>query len=175
MDKLERKNEKIGTLITTIIMTFVIIVMAVLIYFFIRLIAYPYFSSRKTSDSSYEYGDFIYEKDDKNKVCFIIGLSEEGKQKKEVVIPCICEYNDYPVNSIGIIHFYNKQIGSFESDKLEIIYLESKIELIGPKLFEKCPKLEKIICLSQDEPIINDELYVLANNSRVNIHIIMQI
>ena len=81
----------------------------------------------KMPDDSYEYGDYVYElwheNDENNKEIKhirIIGLSEEGKTKKELLIPE--EINGVSVEYLGYEWFLS-DVGKFESYATENLFL----------------------------------------------------
>ena len=78
-------------------------------------------------------GDFVYhimsrgvEYD--HEVIAIVGLSEEGKTKKEILIPQ--RINGLPVEFLGCKYGWAGTEGKFESDVLEKLYLTHPIEAI---------------------------------------------
>ena len=85
-----------------------------------------------------------------NKEYHIIGFSKEGKQIKTITIPDKYEPNGYSITQFWSNGTKNKTY-NFDSDLLEIIYLTEPVIFIGDDLFNNCPNLEKIICLSKNQ------------------------
>jgi hypothetical protein len=121
------------------------------------------------------YEDFIYlaNKTGTTEYVSIIGFSEQGKIRKEITFP---EYiKDIPVLEIGHVNFKN-QMGDFESDNLEIIYLTKQFDFPVKDMFYKCPNLKKMIFLP-DQEFVFDEYKHLSQAINMNetiryIHII---
>ncbi len=108
-------------------------------------------------------GDIIYlhVKTESQEYYSVVGLSEEGKEKREILIPG--EVNGLEVRSIGFLRG-NTPVGSITSDNLETIYLEKYMEFCFSYFFIDCPKLKKIICL-EFRDLSEDELYYSGNIS----------
>lgn len=106
-------------------------------------------------------GDIIYlhVKTQSQEYYSVVGLSEEGKEKREIVIPG--EVNGLEVRTIGFLRGL-KCIGSITSDNLETIYLEKYMDFCFSYFFIDCPKLKKIICL-EFKDLSDDELYYAGN------------
>lgn len=116
-------------------------------------------------------GDLVYlhiKTNTKEYYC-VVGLSEEGKEKREITIPS--EVKGLPVEQIGFIRGITR-VGSITSDNLEIIYIEKYMKFSFNRFFKDCPKLEKIICLEFEDKVeenydYNDQ-YVINNEDDVN-------
>ncbi|MBQ8293222.1 MAG: InlB B-repeat-containing protein [Bacilli bacterium] len=105
----------------------------------------------------------------------IIGLTEEGKIKKELYIPK--EIKGMEVKEIGYQFFWTEK-GKIESDNLEVVYFSSDVKISSETIFENCPKLEKFFYIGEINilnrdfldgfvyQIINDE----AGTRRVKIY-----
>ena len=88
-------------------------------------------------------GDFIFIQGDNS--YSIIGLSEEGKTKKELVIPS--KINDRDVYLGYTFSMYGTATCNFESKNLEILYFNTVLEISILDVFINCPNLNRIICL----------------------------
>ena len=93
----------------------------------------------------------------------IVGLSEEGKTKKELVIPS--KINDREVYLGYTFSMYDTPTCNFESKNLEILYFNTVLEISILDVFVQCPNLNRIICL---EPINyrQDIDYINMHSSR---------
>ena len=111
-----------------------------------------------------EIGDFVYALSDYSDLYYsVVGISEKGKIKEELTIPS--EINGIPVTRIGIsIENPSKIKNYFESENLKILYFSEILEIMRYGLFEKCPKLERIICLSKTDLNKNRDMVVQVNN-----------
>ncbi len=94
-------------------------------------------------------GDFVYVLSDHSDLYYnVVGISEEGKEKKELVIPS--EINGIPVTNIGYsFHLYWEPICNFESENLEILYFSVLLEINAPQVFKNCPNFKRSICLEK--------------------------
>ena len=113
-------------------------------------------------------GDIIYlhVKTQSQEYYSVVGLSEEGKEKREIVIPG--EVNGLEVRTIGFLRGL-KRVGSITSDNLETIYLEKYMDFCFSYFFIDCPKLKKIICL-EFKDISRDEFYSASDEEPVIIN-----
>ena len=98
--------------------------------------------------SSVSYGDFMYfvrGEDDGNSIAYLNGLSEEGKRKREVVVPSTID--GYKIEALSYM-FGIAEIGELESDSLETLYVHSYLYIDGPSTFNSCPNLNKIVFIN---------------------------
>lgn len=110
-------------------------------------------------------GDLVYKHIKTKSVEYysVIGLSDVGKEKKQITIPS--EVKGFEVNIIGYER-YLTDIGSITSDNLEIIYIEKYIKFALDYFFIDCPKLKKIICLEFEDKV--DEYYDYSKQRVIN-------
>ena len=96
-------------------------------------------------------GDYVYRIFDANadydyEHIAIIGLSEEGQQKRELLIPE--EIDGIPVVCLGYASSWTAREGSFDSDVLEKIFIVKPYDSISQIFLGKSPNLKKIIMLN---------------------------
>lgn len=137
------------------------IILIVLLYYCLFVII-----SCIVTDSEITQGDFVYKhfKTSSEEYYVVLGLSEEGKEKKILTIPS--EVRGVKVKKIGY-RKHLRTVGSIESKNLEILYIEKYIEF-GHQLFLNCPNLEKIICLEFVDKTNTDEYYDLYYQNVIN-------
>lgn len=105
-------------------------------------------------------GDYIYEKfyetESTSAHARIVGLSEQGKTKKVLLIPETID--NLPVEYLGYRLVY-EMVGEFDSDVLEKVYLTKQYQSNKVIFGDKCTKLRAIIA-------INSKVYLSFTQNR---------
>lgn len=86
------------------------------------------------------------------------------KEKKELIVPS--NINDIPVVSMGEENGKNNKL---KSQNLEILYLTEVMYFPEEAIFEDCPNLQKVICLSKDW---NEEAKMYGENAKNQYHMV---
>ena len=109
-------------------------------------------------------GDFVCQVMS-DKTVNLKNLSEEGKKKKNVVVPQ--EINGMKVNMLGYRNaVFSSGSGCWESENLNKIYIEGKNYTVKRMIFNGCPNLNKIIFIDKDNnetsdfSVVNSTLFV---------------
>jgi len=92
-----------------------------------------YFETELFACYDYKNSDFLR----------ILGLTERGQEKEEIVIP-------EKINGKDIVWSTTTWGNRWESDNLKKIFIPTGIKVDRSYLFEHCPKLEKLVFLSTD-------------------------
>ena len=133
----------------------------ILILAIVTIIGVASFGCKPSNESAYPvYGDFVYRivtLQDGDKFISILGLSEEGKGKKIIVVPS--RIDGYSVR-IGESGFLGHK-GYWKSDNLEKVYIDYGVPFYS-NIFDRCPKLEKKIHIvwNEYEYVANSKYYV---------------
>ena len=92
-------------------------------------------------------GDFVYfiRESEGNEVAFLNGLSEQGKQKKVVIVPETVD--GYDVVALSYM-FGIANLGELESRSIEALYIPSEVYIGGSGTFNSCPNLKKIVFIN---------------------------
>ena len=92
-------------------------------------------------------GDFVYfiRESEGNEVAFLNGLSEQGKQKKVVIVPETVD--GYDVVALSDM-FGIAEVGELDSKNLEALYIPYYTVLGGSSTFVSCPNLKKIVLIN---------------------------
>ena len=136
--------------------------------FFIFLYSFIYLNLPRLPQKNYEdreVGDFVVRFYVDEDYCEIKGTSEQGNNKRFLVIP---EHIDgVRVESLGVHNIFawdasQRMPPEIESDMLEKVYFENPVKL-NPHIFEyRCPNLKKIIY-----PGLDKYPYYINQNSLV--------
>ena len=133
----------------------------ILILAIVAIIGVASFGCKPSNESAYPvYGDFVYRivtLQDGDKFINILGLSEEGKCKKIIVVPSRIDGYSVRIGESGIWSYG----GYWESDNLETVYIDYGVPFYSD-IFDRCSKLEKIIHIvwNEYEYVANSKYYV---------------